>query len=273
MSRLLLKSCVVSMALIAFSGMASAANLLDQIRKAGTLAVGTEMQFAPYDFKINNDHTGYNKDLYEEIAKELGVKVTFADLPWPSVLPGLTAGKFDMVGGPVTYTAERAKSYAFTSPIDRVATTLLRRADDKEMAHISDIKGKVVGGMRGDRTLEALKAIAKQYGAKEVREYLDSSQAYADLAAGRISAVSNQNSNNGYTAAQRPDVFAVVPGSFGELGYVSFVARADEDSKPLVAAVDAALATMKRDGRLAAFQRKWLGAAIDLPVEAAPSGQ
>lgn len=273
MSRLLVKSCVLSMAIIVVSGIASAADLLDQVRARGTLAVGTEMQFAPYDFKINNEHTGYNKDLYEQIAKELGVKVTFADLPWPSVLPGLSAGKFDMVGGPVTYTAERAKSYAFTSPIDLVATTLLRRADDKEMTQISDIKGKVVGGMRGDRTLGELKVIAKQYGAEEVREYISSSQAYADLAAGRISAVSNQNSNNGYTAAQRPEVFAVVPGSFGEAGYVAFVARVDEDSKPLVAAVDDALAKMKRDGRLAALQKKWLGAAVDLPATVDPVDQ
>lgn len=269
MLRLLVKSCVLSVAIM-IGGTASAADLLEQIRAKGTLSVGTEMQFAPYDFKINNEHTGYNKGLYEEIAKELGVNVTFADLPWPSVLPGLTAGKFDMVGGPVTITKERAKSFAFTSPIDQVASTLLRRAGDKELASISDIKGMVVGGMRGDRTLEELKAIAKQYGAKQVREYVDSSQAYADLAAGRISAVSNQNSNNGYTAAQRPEVFAVVPGSFGEAGYVAFVARASEESKTLVAAVNAVLARMKQDGRLGALQKEWLGAAVDLPAEVEP---
>jgi polar amino acid transport system substrate-binding protein len=92
------KSCAVTLALCAASLCAHADDLAN-VRKAGELVVGTEMQFAPFDFLENGQQAGFNKDLFAEIGKELGVKVRFIDLPWPSVLPGLEAHKFDMVGG------------------------------------------------------------------------------------------------------------------------------------------------------------------------------
>lgn len=245
----------------------ASADLLADVKARGTLNIGTEMQYAPFDFLKDNKQVGYNPDLFAEIAKELGVKVVFQDLPWPSVLPGLTAAKFDMVAGPVTINAKRAEKYRFTSPIDKSAFSLLRGTKDNTVAKLSDINGKVVGGLRGDVSLEALKEIAEQYGAKEVREYGNSGQAYADLAAGRVSVVSNQSANNGFTAAERPEVFSVVPGSFGDVKYVAFVARLDTESESLVEAVNAAIAAIKADGRFAEIQNRWLGQAVDLPAE------
>lgn len=270
LSSALKQTCLASCFVIGLSGLAYA-DLLDDVKKKGTLNVGTEMQYAPFDFLKDNVQVGFNADLFAEIGKELGIKVKFTDLPWPSVLPGLTAKKFDMVAGPVTVRAKRAEKFRFTAPVDLSNFTLVRRTSDTGLAALKDISGKVVGGMRGDVSLAALKKLAKQHGVKEVREYGNSGQAYADLAAGRIVAVSNQSANNGFTAAQRPDVFSVVPGNFGPIEYVAYVARNDKESESLVKAVNDALAKIKADGRFAKIQKKWLGAAPDLPAQINPA--
>ncbi|WP_210190452.1 transporter substrate-binding domain-containing protein [Ensifer aridi] len=245
---------------------------LQTVRDRGELLVGTEMQYAPYDFLEDGKQVGFNPDLFAEIGKEMKVKVTFSDLPWPSVLPGLEAHKFDIVAGPVSITKERAERYHFTSPIGESAFNLLKQAKDDKLNKIEDIAGKTVGGLRSEVSLDELKTLAASLPEKaEVREYVDSSQGNADLAAGRIVAFANQTSNNGYTAALRPKVFAIVPGTFGELRYVGYVGRKDPESDTLIAAVNDAIAAIKKDGRFAKLQKKWFGSAKDLPAVIDPT--
>ena len=87
------------------------------MKAAGVLKVGTETEFAPFDFIDAGQHVGLNVDLFDEVGKELGVKIEWVTLPWDGVLPGLEAGKFDMVAGPATITKARMEHYVFSAPI------------------------------------------------------------------------------------------------------------------------------------------------------------
>jgi hypothetical protein len=80
--------CRLVMLALCTASVAAHADQLAKVKQAGELVVGTEMQFAPFDFLENGQQAGFNKDLFAEVGKELGVKVRFIDLPWPSVLPG-----------------------------------------------------------------------------------------------------------------------------------------------------------------------------------------
>lgn len=244
-----------------------AADLLSQVKSSGELVIGTEMQFAPFDFSEDGEHKGLNVEVFDEIGKELGVKISFVDLPWDSVLPGLEAGKFQVVAGPVTITKARMERYRFTSPIADASVALLKRAGDTSVSKPEDIAGKVVGAGKASSQLEQLKAyVATLPGGAEVREYVDNNQAYADLAAGRIVAVGNSLPNIAYVAQQRSETFEVVMPPFGKKVYFGYLGRKDADSAPLLDAIDAALAKMKADGRLAAIQKKWFGVEMDVPA-------
>ena len=259
------KSRAMTLALCAAS-LGAHADELANVHKAGELVVGTEMQFAPFDFLDNGQQAGFNKDLFAEIGKELGVKVRFIDLPWPSVLPGLEAAKFDMVGGPLTVTKARADRYAYTLPIADATDALLKRTGDTSLKQSSDIAGKTIGSGKGTAQYEQLKAWAATLPKPpEIREYVDFNQAYSDLAAGRIVAVANSVTNIAYVAKQRPDTFTVMQPSFGAKVYYAYCMRKDADSKSLLDAFDAAIIKMHNDGRLAALQKKWLGLAMDTP--------
>lgn len=254
-------------ALVATAVSAHAEDQLAKVKKAGELVVGTEMQFAPFDFLENGQQQGFNKDFFAELSKDLGVKVRSIDLPWPSVLPGLEAGKFDIVSGPVTITKARMERYEFTLPIADGTVALLKRANDTSIKTNADVAGKAVGGGKGSAQLDQLKQyVATLPGKTSVREYIDNNQAYADLAAGRIVAVGNSLPNIAYVARQRPDTFAVVQPPFGTKVYFAYLGRKDADSKPLIDAIDQAIVKMHGDGRLAALQKKWFGVTMDTPT-------
>jgi polar amino acid transport system substrate-binding protein len=242
------------------------ADQLADVKKAGELVVGTEMQFAPFDFLDAGKQKGLNAELFEALGQELGVKIKFLDLPWPSVLPGLEAKKFDVVAGPIIVTKARKERYHFVSPIAEATVALLAGAKDDSLSKPEDIAGKTVGAGKGSAQLEELKAYAATLPQKvTIREYVDNNQAYADLAAKRIVAVANSLPNISFVAAQKSNLYKVVQPPFGKKSYFAYLGRKDADADSLIAALDTALAKMHDDGRLAALQKKWLGAEMDVP--------
>ena len=244
-------------------------DVLAKVKAAGVLRAGTETQFAPFDFLDNGKPAGLNYDLLAEVAKEMGVRIEFVALPWESVLPGLDAGKFDMVAGPATITKARMERYRFSPPIADATCAILKKAGDATLMKPEDIAGKAVGSGKATAQLAQLKAFAEKLSPPaQVKEYVDFSQAYADLAAGRIVGVANSLPNIAYVAAQRPDTFALVPQPFGEKSYFGYIGRKDAPYAGLMDAFDAALLKVKADGRLAALQQKWFKTTFTLPDKA-----
>jgi polar amino acid transport system substrate-binding protein len=243
---------------------AAFADTLEEVRKRGVLSTATEMQFPPFDISDNGTYKGLDRDLIDAVGKEMGLKVTYLDLPWTSVLPGLEAKKFDLCIAPVTITKERMKHYAFTVPIADATAALMKRADDKSIMKPEDIAGKTVGGQKGTSQVAQLKEFAAKLPKPvEVKEYVDNNQAAADLAAGRIDATVNSLPNLAYAAQQRSDTFAVVTPPFGQPTYFSWVGRLDD--KTLIDAINEAILKVTADGTMAKIQKTWFGQTMDLP--------
>jgi polar amino acid transport system substrate-binding protein len=248
------------------AGSAYAQDTLAKVKAAGVMKVGTETEFAPFDFIDAGKHVGLNVDLFDEIGKELGVKIEWVTLPWDGVLPGLEAKKFDIVAGPATITKARMEHYVFSAPIAEATVAIMKRAGDKSINKPEDIAGKTIGGAKATAQLAQLKAFGEKLkGGVTIKEYVGFNEAYADLAAGRIVAVGNSLPNIAFVAKQRPDTFAVVLPTFGVKTYFGYIGRKGDDDKSLMAAVDAALVKMKKDGRMAALQKKWFGVSFDTP--------
>ena len=254
---------------LGLGGGAHAEDILAKVKAAGTMKVGTETEFAPFDFIDAGAHVGLNVDLFAEIGKELGVKVEWVTLPWDGVLPGLEAGKFDMVAGPATITKARVEHYRFSPPIAEATVALLKRKGDASVMKPEDIGGKIVGAGKATSQLAQLKAYGEKLPGKvEAKEYVGFNEAYADLAAGRIVAVGNSLPNIAFVAKQRADTFEVVLPTFGAKSYFGFIGRKDADYAGLMDAVQAALLKIKADGRMATMQKKWFGTSFDTPDEA-----
>lgn len=120
---------------------------LDKIKEAGKIVIGTNSGYPPYEFYDTRDGkkelVGYDIDLGNKIAAELGVKAEFVDMEFDALIPSLTSGKIDIVLAGMVDTDERRKAVDFSDPYYDTMTVLVAKKDKIDaMASVAGLKGK-----------------------------------------------------------------------------------------------------------------------------------
>ena len=106
--------------------------------------IGAEGTFAPFSYHDDNDNlVGYDVEVSEALAKELGVKVKFVEVKWYSLIAGLDSDKYDLVTNQVAITAERKKKYDFSIPHTYSYPAIITKKYNTEITKMRDIKGRV----------------------------------------------------------------------------------------------------------------------------------
>jgi polar amino acid transport system substrate-binding protein len=266
------------LAMLAFVAAGAAhADLLDTVKQKKEIVVGTEAQFAPFEYLQDGKIVGYGPDLMNTIMAGLpGVKVKQLDVPFQGILPGLATRKFDFIVTPVTMTKERVDKFAFTVPIADATTALVKRKADTGLTSTEGIAGKTVGSQTGSAQLKALQAYSDKLKAAgkpavNIREYVSFDEAYADLAAGRLDAVAQSLANLATLVKTRGDVYAVMDGAIGPKTYFGWVGRKDADSASLVKFFSDGIARAQQSGELRKLQMKWFGFTMDVPTDTVPT--
>ena len=108
---------LVSTLLLLAVNTALAGKAMDRILKRGELIVGITGTQPPLNV-TNKDGKiiGYDADIANLIAMNMGVKVKFDTMPFADLLPALKAGKLDMILSSMTMTLERNRDVAFVGP-------------------------------------------------------------------------------------------------------------------------------------------------------------
>ncbi len=117
-----MKRLVVSILLVALllSSLAAcspkkSANHLDAIKQAGSIKVGTSADYPPFEsVDANGNKVGFDIDLMTEVAKRMGVKLEWVDMPFDSLIAAVQQGKIDMAISAFNYSAERDQKIDFT---------------------------------------------------------------------------------------------------------------------------------------------------------------
>jgi polar amino acid transport system substrate-binding protein len=158
-----LAACLALAALLSLAPRAALAqDSLAEAKKRGEMVVGTELQYAPFEFAAGDKPVGFDVDLMELVGADLGFKVKWIDLPWVSVLPGLDARKFDMVVAATTISKARLERYNYSLPIADATVALVKRKGDTSIMKPQDIAGKAVGGSKGSAQLQLLEDYTKK---------------------------------------------------------------------------------------------------------------
>ena len=105
---------------------ANAESKLDQILASGELKVGTTGDWDPMTMKdpATNKYKGFDIDVMNELAKDMGVKVIFVPTEWKTIVSGITSGRYD-ISTSVTKTAKRALVAGFTNSYYKYGTVPL----------------------------------------------------------------------------------------------------------------------------------------------------
>lgn len=111
-----IKSLVLISALMSVH--AAQARTWDEIQQSGELKVGLTGDYSPLSFKNKlGQLVGFDVDMTKQLAKSLGLKVTFVATSWPTLSGDLAADKFDIAAGGVTKTPQREQQFALSDSV------------------------------------------------------------------------------------------------------------------------------------------------------------
>lgn len=83
---------------------------------AKKLYVGTNAEFAPYEYLENGKMVGFDIELMDAIGEELGYKIVWSNMSFDGLLPALQMKKIDAVIAGMSQTPERQKAVTFSMP-------------------------------------------------------------------------------------------------------------------------------------------------------------
>lgn len=83
---------------------------------AKKLYVGTNAEFAPYEYLENGKMVGFDIELMDVIGEELGYEIVWSNMSFDGLLPALQMKKIDAVIAGMSQTPERQKAVTFSMP-------------------------------------------------------------------------------------------------------------------------------------------------------------
>lgn len=245
------------------------ADTMSDVKKRGTLMIGTEAAYVPYESFKDGQIVGYDPDILSVIASRLGVTPHFIDTAWAGIIPSLYAGKFDIIVSAMTMTKERAEKVLFSMPYADASNVILLRAGESRIKTADDLSGKVVGVQLGSAAAGIIKTFETKLKAKGlpgyagVKQYDHYPEAYQDLLNERTDAVVNSKSTLLVVMRDAPGKFKILPGVSDVTAYFGMAFRqTDGDLRDFF---NTQLAAMKADGTLDKLQLKWFGSTMATP--------
>ncbi|WP_225754257.1 amino acid ABC transporter substrate-binding protein [Actinotalea sp. Marseille-Q4924] len=227
------------------------------VQEAGVLVVGTEGTYRPFSFheEGSGDLVGYDVEVIEAVAEELGVDVEFEETQWDAIFAGLEAGRFDVIANQVSITPEREEAYTFTEPYTVSNGVVVVRADDDSIDSFESLDGKVTA----QSLTSNWKALAEESGA-QIEAVEGWAQAVALVEQERVDATINDELTFLDYAKNNDASGLKVAAETEEQSFSAFALAQGDDE--LAAAIDEALATLAEEGTLAEISEKYFGSDV-----------
>jgi polar amino acid transport system substrate-binding protein len=176
-------------------------------KPAVKIKVATDATFNPFEYTDDKGNLiGFDIDLMNEIAKKAGIEFEWVNVPFDSLLAGLSECQYDAAIAAIGIKEERKKSMLFSDPyLDSGMIVVVNKANT-DITGLADLKGKTVAaqlGTTGEMAAQEIENVNyKPYDSYEL--------AFLDLANKGVDAVIADNPlAMGYIAANPEKIKAV----------------------------------------------------------------
>ena len=117
---------VILFILLANLAFAQGKSRLHKVLEAGVLRVGTTGDWNPMTVRdpATNSYKGFDIDVMNELAKDMGVKLKFVPTEWKTLINGIMADKYD-ISTSASVTPQRIRTVGFTKSYYQVTTVPL----------------------------------------------------------------------------------------------------------------------------------------------------
>ncbi|MUV38915.1 putative amino-acid-binding protein YxeM [Lentibacillus sp. JNUCC-1] len=156
----------------------------------GYFTFGSSGLYKPFNFEdLDGDLTGFEVELGEAIAKEMGLKPKpVATQDFGALIEEVNSGRLDAIMGSMTITEKRAESVDFSDPYYRSGGVIYVHNDNDSIEAAEDLEGHSVGVVASSTYEEMVMDYITE---EDLKTYQSDNVALQDLAAGtdRLDAV------------------------------------------------------------------------------------
>lgn len=226
---------------------------------APVIKVGTEANYAPYEFKDEYGNvTGFDIELMNHIGESQGFKVEVYNDPWKKLFDNLDSKNRDMVAAGLTYSDERNSKYLLSDAYAPLPTSLVYLDSELNIKSLDDL-GDVSIGVLSDS--EPYQFFAKSnYKVGALEQYPTTFAAVQAMAQGKVDTVVDDSGVIRYLLNDLP---SLTPTYFDYEGIGANGARKvfliDKNQPELLKKINVGLEGLKEDGTYAALTTKWFG--------------
>ncbi|WP_117234991.1 transporter substrate-binding domain-containing protein [Vibrio maerlii] len=191
MKTLKLVCALVLTASLSMVSLVAKASQLDVIKQQGVLKVAVPQDFPPFgSVGLDLKPQGYDIDMAQFLADELGVKLQLVPVTSANRIPYLQTRKVDLIISSLGKNAERKKAIDFTQPYAPFFLGVFG-TDGEEVTSAEDLKGKVVGVTRGSvEDIELSKLVSKE---TVLKRYEDNNATLSAYLSGQVSLIATGN--------------------------------------------------------------------------------
>jgi polar amino acid transport system substrate-binding protein len=224
--------------------------LPDSVKDAGVLRLATSLQWPPFGYKDDNgEPEGIDIDLITVLAEKLGLTLEITDVKFPSIIPGVETGRFDIGANQLSRQPEREKVVQFVVYFRSYLGLLVRRGvTDVDVDHLC---GRTLALTQGSAQIKVAEQLSKDCVAQGKDEigflfYPNSADTYLAVANGRGDGFLTGQAVGVYIAKHN-DKLHMTKSTLAETASIAGIV-VDNDNDQLAEALQIALVSAIEDG-------------------------
>lgn len=248
-------ACVLTMtAFFAGCGQDSTDNKAASDEKV--LHIGTNADFAPFEFQDENGSTeyqGFDMDLIRAVAKEMGYKAEIQNINFDGLIPAMESGNIDVIAAGMSINEERKGQVDFSDPYYTSGLTIIVNKNNNDIKGFADLKGKKIAVQIGTTGM----AEAQKIEGADVKALNSSADTFMELKADNVDAVINDRPVNDYFMVQsKSEDLKRLDDSLTSEEYGFAMKKGNTE---LAQKINVALKTLKENGEYDKIYEKWFG--------------
>lgn len=219
--------------------------------KEDVIYVGTNPEFQPFEYLENGKIVGFDVELIEAVAKEIGKKIEWKTMAFDGLLPALQAKKLDVIIAGMTATEERKKFVNFSETYFESNQMILVNKENPIVESFDKLSGCSVGvvlGYTGDVAVSAIEGV-------KVTRYNGASEAIIALKAKKVDAVVLDSEPAKQYVKQNQELNLINT----DVAKEEYAIAVGKDNTALVEEINKALTVLKENGTYDKLLEKYFG--------------